>query len=144
MQKFFESRRYPYLREEFRPVVAQIVAACALSDSAKSLRNERMASFVASARVAGFVKQRVHIAGDRHAVEIVFILHECRCYVWDDPSAISRPASIRREVAMPVVRHVENREPRGIVRLSGARTSSFVVSERRGRPVRRIGWGASG
>ena len=44
---------------------------------------------MASARVAGFVKQRVHIAGDRHAVEIVFILHECRCYVWDDPSAIS-------------------------------------------------------
>ena len=88
MQKFFESRRYPYLREEFRTVVAQIVAACALSDSAKSLRNERMASFVASARVAGFVKQRVHIAGDRHAVEVVFILHECRCYVWDNPSAI--------------------------------------------------------
>ena len=55
--------------------VVQIVAESVLSDTEQLPNDERVASAVAPAGVAGFVKQRIDIPSD--AVETMFVREDC-------------------------------------------------------------------
>ena len=57
--------------------VVQIVAESVLSDTEQLPNDERVASAVAPAGVAGFVKQRIDIPNDGDAVETMFVREDC-------------------------------------------------------------------